>query len=420
MPALQASSLRPLDALKAGGGTATARSLHALGARGTLVTAQIALALVLLAGAGLMIRSAARLYGTGIGVKPDHVLTVRLDLPRATYTTETGGSFFEQLASRIRAVPGVESVGLGNCPPVSGGCNATSIWFPPRRRLGVGNDPIVGIQWATPDYFSALGIQLLRGRNFTERDRSGQPKVALVNDAAARAFWPNDTPIGKTIAVGQGGFGDGAEVIGVVSNVRYRAIETPPAPDVYLPLAQSYQPRMRLFVRSRLDTQSLVAAITREVRALDRNLPLSEIKTMEERLGDAMWRTRVSAWLLSAFAALAVLLTAIGIFGIMAQTVMQRRAEIGIRMALGAQTHDVLALVLGRAALLTGAGLVLGIGCALSLTRLIAALLYDVQSNDPITFFSVAVLLGLVALAACYVPARRATRVDAVVALKTE
>jgi putative ABC transport system permease protein len=420
IPALQASSLRPVDALKAGGGAGTARGLHGLSTRATLVTAQIALALILLAGASLMVRSAVRLHGTGIGVRPERVLTVGLDLPRASYPNETGSSFFAQLVERLRGVPGVESVGLGNCAPVSGGCNGTSIWFPPTPRAGVGTDPLVGISWATPDYFPTLGIQLLSGRNFAEHDRVGQPKVALVNEAAARAFWPNDTPIGKPLAVGQGGFGDGAEVIGVVSNVRYRAIETAATPDVYVPLAQSYQSRMRLFVRSHVDTKTLVTAIAREVRALDPNLPLSEIKTMDERVGDAMWRTRVGAWLLSAFAALALLLTAIGIFGVMAQTVMQRTAEIGIRVALGAQPRDVLSLVLGRAALMTALGLIVGIASALALTRFIAALLYDVQSNDPATFVLVAALLGLVALAACYIPARRATRVDAVVALRSE
>jgi putative ABC transport system permease protein len=420
MPAMQASSLRPVDALKGGGRSATERGFHALGARTTLVMAQIALALVLLAGAGLMVRSAARLSGTGIGVTPDRVLTVRIDLPRPRYTTETGTSFFTQLLERVRAIPGVESVALGNCPPVSGGCNGTILWFPPAGPLEGGKDPQVGIYWATPDYFPTLGIQVLRGRSFTDQDRAGQPKVALVNEAAVRAIWPNDTPIGKTIAVGQGGFGEGAEVIGVVSDVRYRAIETAATPDVYVPLGQSFQSRMRLFVRSRLDTPSLVPVITREVRTLDPNLPVSEIKTMEERLGDAMWRTRVSAWLLSAFAALALLLTAIGIFGVMAQTVVQRTAEIGIRMALGAERRDVLTLVLGRAALVTAAGLAIGVGCALALTRLIGALLYEVEANDPLTFVSVGVLLGLVALAACYIPARRATHVDAVVALRAE
>jgi putative ABC transport system permease protein len=420
LPAFQASSLRPSETLKTAGSSGTPRGQHAFGARSILVATQIALALVLLTGAGLMIRSAARLHATSTGVVPDRVLTLRLDVFGPSYTRETRGIFYDQLVDRLRAVSGVESVGLGNCAPVSGGCNSTSIWFPPTPRIGNGRDPLVRIFQATPEYFATLGIHVLRGRNFTDRDRTGQPKVALVNEAAVRAFWPGSDPIGKVLAVGQGGFDDGARVIGVVSNVRYRAIETAATPDVYIPLAQSGQARMRLFVRSHLDAPTLVRAIGHDVHALDPNLPLAEIKTMDERVGDAMWRTRVSAWLLSAFAALALLLTAIGIFGVMAQTVMQRTGEIGIRMALGAQRRDVLALVLGRGLLVTVVGVAVGIGCALALTRLIGMLLYDVAPNDPGTFVAVAATLTVVALAACYIPARRATRVDAVVALRSE
>jgi putative ABC transport system permease protein len=420
LPAFQASALRPFDTLKSAGSSGTARGHHIFSARSLLVATQIALALVLLIGAGLMIRSAARLQATSTGVQADGVLTMRFDLPRASYSSETGTLFYTHLLERVRSLPGVEAAALANCAPVSGGCNTTSIWFPPTPRLGAGSDLLVGVFWATPDYFSTLGIQLLKGRNFSERDRSGQPKVALVNEAAVRMFWPNADPIGKTIAIGQGGFHDGAQVIGVVSSVRYRTLETAATPDVYIPLTQSFQPRMRLFVRSRLDERTLVGGISREVRALDPNLPIAEIKTMQERIGDAMWRTRIGVWLLSAFAALALLLTAIGIFGVMAQTVMQRTSEIGIRMALGARRHDVLALVLGRGAIVTAVGIAVGIGCALAITRLIGMLLYDVAPHDPLTFAVVGLTLTVVALVACYIPARRATRVDAVTALRSE
>jgi putative ABC transport system permease protein len=420
VPAVQASSVPPFETLKQSG-SSTARGFHGYGARTMLVGAQIALAVILLAGAGLLIRSTARLGRTGIGVTSQHVLTLRFDLPRATYTNESGLGFYARLMERVRAIPGVESAALANCPPVSGGCNATSIWLARQPRAGVGRDPLVGIHWATPEYFSTLGIQLVKGRVFNEHDRAGQPKVALLNETAARTLWPNQEPIGKIIGLGQGGFHEGgAEVIGVVSDVRYNTIETAARPDAYIPLAQSYQPRMRLFVRSRLDRAGLVAAIGREVRGLDPNLPLSEVKTMDERLADAMWRTRVSAWLLTAFAGAALLLTAIGIFGVMTQVVVQRTAEIGIRMALGAQQRDVLGVVLGRAAVVTAAGLAIGVGFALALTRLMTTLLYDVRPHDPATFVIVAVVLGAVALVACYMPARRATRIDAVVALRSE
>ena len=420
LPAGQASMLRPAEVLKSGGKSTVAGGRW-LDTRALLVTTQIALALVLLAGAGLMIRSAQRLQGTEIGINPAGLLTVRVDLPRAAYDNERGQAFFAQLIDRTRALPGVESTALSLCAPLSGGCNDTLLWFPPAPGPRQdGSDPVVGIHWVTPDYFSTVGATVLRGRNSNEHDRADQPRVLLVNETAARRIWPNEDPVGKRVAVGQGGFHVGSEVIGIVSDIRYRAIETAAVPDVYVPLAQSYQARLRLFVRTRLDPAALAPAVAGEIRALDPNLPLSEVKTMEERVGDAMWRTRVGAWVLALFALLALLLTAIGIFGVMAQAVAQRTAEIGIRMALGAGTRDVLALVLGRAAILTVVGIVIGTASALALTRFLGALLYGVAPADPVTFVSVAVLLGMIALVAGYIPARRATRVDAMEALRAE
>jgi putative ABC transport system permease protein len=419
VPAVQASSQRPLDALKASLSSGR-MGRRGSGARGTLVTAQIALALILLAGAGLMIRSAQHLRGTEIGVTDANVLTARVNLPRAIYDAESGGALFAELAARIRAQPGVESMGFGSCPPVSGGCSTTIMWFPPASFAPGGNDPMVGIHWVTPDYFSTLGIRLLAGRGFTDFDRRGQPNVLLVNETAARTIWPNATPIGKRAAVGMGGFGDaGGTVVGVVSDVRYRSIEAGARPEVYLPSAQSYQSTMRLFIRSERPDMVL-GAISRALRDLDPSLPLSEVKTMRERAADAMWRTRVGVWLLSAFAALALLLTAIGIFGVVAQAVAQRTSEIGIRIALGAQSRDVYALLMRGLATMTILGIAIGVGAALGLTRLMAALLYGVEPDDPTTMLTVVLLLAAIALAAGYVPARRATQVDAIAALKAE
>ena len=257
LPAAQASLLRPVDALKKGKAEGGARWVDA---RAVLVTAQIALALILLAGAGLMIRSAERLRETGIGVDPTGLFTVRIDLPGAAYDSNRGQQFYAQLLERVSALPGVRSAALGLCAPVSGGCNGTIAWFPPAKEpFRDGRDPSVGIHWITPGLLDTLGVKLLRGRNITDQDRAGQPKVLLVSETAARRIWPNDDPIGKRMWAGQGsaGSGDPSEVVGVVSDVRYRAIETAPVPDVYLPLAQSYQSRMRLFVRTALDPSTL-------------------------------------------------------------------------------------------------------------------------------------------------------------------
>jgi putative ABC transport system permease protein len=421
LPAIQASSMRPADAMKAGGRASTVRGFRSFSPRAGLVAAQVALTLVLLSAAGLMLKSAARLLDTRIGVNPGGVMTARLDLPSVTYDREKGSAFFAQLVERVRVVPGVESVGLGSCSPISGGCSATSLQFPHTdTRASTDSDPVVGLYRVTPDYFSTLGIQLLRGRSLVEEDRADRRRVALVNEAAARVFWPNDSPIGKVVSLGIRGFGDGAEVVGVVSNVRYRTIESAATPDVYVPAAQAYQSRMRLFVRSRLSPDALVSAIRHELRALDPDLPLDEVKSMDERVGDAMWRTRVAAWLLSAFAGLALMLTAVGMFGVMAQTVVQRTPEIGVRMALGARGRDVMRLVLGRAMLFSLIGIAVGIAVSLGATRVLTALLYEVHPNDPSTLFAVSLVLAAVALVASCLPALRALRVDPLVALRYE
>jgi putative ABC transport system permease protein len=417
VPALRASSSSPIDALKAGGTAAGSLGRRDFVLRTAPIVMQIALSLVLLTGAGLLVRSGMALQRTGLGIDPSHLLTVRVDLPGASYAPERGAAFHRELLERVGALPGIDAVALGSCAAVSGGCNQTRLRFLNPERDGFG---VIGVHWVSPDYFSTLGITLVEGRSFAASDAAGRPKVVLVDAATARALWPDESPIGKIVAVDQGGFQDGAEVIGVVGSARYRAIETAATSDVYLPVAQSYQRRMLLFVRSTQPVQSLVAAIAAEVRALDPNLPLAEIKTMETRVDDAMWRTRVGTWLLGTFAGLAVLLTAIGIYGVMAETVARRMTEISVRMALGAQARDVLKLVLRRAMHVAVIGITVGVLAALGLTRLIGALLYDVQPHDPITFVAVALLLGLVALLACYLPARRASRVDAAIGLRGE
>ncbi len=233
-----------------------------------------------------MIKSAAKLHATAIGVDARGVMTARVDLPPASYANNSQRlAFYSRLLERVRSAPGVESVGLGNCPPVSGGCNSTIIGFEPGRHRVTPDAPGIGVHFVSPGYFRTLGIRLVRGRLFTDEDREGRQKVVVINDAAARRYWPNADPIGKSVTLGQGGFQDGARVIGVVSDVRYSAIESASGPDSYISILQSPPPRVRLFVRGRETAASLIPVLRHEVAAIDSNLPLSEIRTMEERVG---------------------------------------------------------------------------------------------------------------------------------------
>jgi putative ABC transport system permease protein len=417
LPALHASSSRPNDALKSSGrGHARTPRGHA-----PLVVAQVALTLIVLAGAGLMLKNVWHLQSIGTGVTLDDLLAVRLQLPGATYMPEQAQTFFARVTERLRALPGVDSVGMANCAPASGGCGGTTITFGgPRMDANAIGDTPVATYFTSPEYFETLRIAVLGGRTFSAADRRGQPRVVVVNEAAARAFWPGRNPVGQIVALGTGDFRQGAEVIGVVRDVQYEAIETDVAPGVYIPVLQLPRSALHIFVRSPTDTAALVSAIRREVRALDPNLPLADVRTMADRLGDATWRPRVSTWLLATFAALALLLTAVGVFGVMAEIVTQRTREFAVRVALGAQAQHVLVPLLERAAVLTAIGLVLGTAGGLGLTRFLTSLLYDVRASDPATFASAAGLLGVVALIASYIPARRAMRVDAMATLKGE
>jgi predicted permease len=260
----------------------------------------------------------------------------------------------------------------------------------------------------------------MRGRGFTDRDRVGQPKVVIVNEAAARAFWANQDPIGKRIGLGQGGFQDGAEVVGVVADVRYGAVETSVAPGVYLPLFQSLRTWGVIFVRSRAATESVVSTLRGDVQALDRDVPLTDVKMMAERFDEATWRTRASASLLGVFATLALLLAALGLYGVMAQGVQQRTREIGVRMALGADRSDIFRLIVGRASLIALTGIAVGLVLAVPSMRLLGTLLYDVSPGDPMVFAGLAFVLLIVAMIAGLVPARRATRVDPLTTLRAE
>ncbi len=415
------TSRRDLAAtMKAGGAGATASGARGFTVRSFLIVGEMALALVLLSAGGLMIKSVARLQATELGFTPESLLTFRMVLPAPQYDPARAVRFFDDLLGRLGGRAEIESVAYGNCAPVSSGCNGTLARFPDRPRAAPGTEPMIGVTWASSRYFETLGIRTVRGRVFTDHDRAGQPKVVVINETAARTLWPHEDPIGKRISVGQGGFGDGAEVIGIVGDVRYGAVEESVRSDVYLPILQSPRPLGMIFIRSRLPAASLVAAVREDIRALDPDLPLVDVKTMAQRFGDATWRTRVSAWLLGVFASLALVLAALGLYGVMSQGVEQRRREIGVRMALGANRGDILRLIIGRVVVIALAGVALGIALAVPSMRVLVALLYEVKPDDPFVFAALGTALLAVAVLAGYVPARRATRVDPLTTLRAE
>jgi putative ABC transport system permease protein len=420
-PALHASHADLTDALKGGGArTAGLGGIRALTGKSVLVVTEVALALVLLVGAGLMIKSFGRLLATRTGVDAENVLTLRINLPPAQSNREPPTAFFTGLETRIGALPGVVSAGMSNCHPLAGKCGGTPIWFRDRPDVARGTEPVVGIHYVSPDYFKTMRIPLIRGRWFTPADGPGAPKVVLISEGAARKFWPGEDPIGKPIAVGQAGFGDRAEIVGIVGEVRYRQMDELPRPDVYISHLQSPQNSLVIFARTSGDPLALASAVRREVSALNKNLPVYDIKSMRDRIGEATSRARFSATLLGVFASIALVLAALGIYGVMSYAVNQRTREIGIRLALGARPGDVLGPVVGRGLILTVIGIAIGVGAALASTRVLTTLLYEVKPSDPSTYAVIAVVLGAVALLASYIPARRATRVDPLTALRAE
>jgi putative ABC transport system permease protein len=419
-PAWRASRRDPIDTMKTSTSGSVSHGTRGLSLRNLLVVGEMAIALVVLTAGGLMVKSVLRLQATELGFRPASLLSVRMVLPGPQYNPARASQFLMDLIERLESRPGMQSVAYGSCAPVTGGCNRTSAKFPGRVLPPDRTETPIGVLWASPRYFETMGIRLIRGRLFTPHDRAGQAKVVVVNETAALTYWPGEDPIGKRIALGQGGFGDGAEVIGIVADVRYRAVETAVFPDAYLPLLQAPRAQGFLFVRTDGAPESIVPQIRTEVQALDPNLPLIDVKMMATRFGEATWRQRSSAWLLGLFSLLALALAATGIYAVMAQGVEQRRREIGVRLALGAGRSDILRLIIGRVTAMAIAGIALGILIAVPAMQLLRALLYQVTPGDPSVFVGLAGVVLAVTLLAGYIPARHATRVDPLVTLRAE
>jgi predicted permease len=345
-----------------------------------------------------------------------------LDVALNGYKEPQGREFYAQLSERVAGLPGVESVSLGTTVPLGNGGMRRSVkvegYEPPDGRPPVNFDMnMIGL-----NYFRTMGIPLVRGRDFTPQDGDGAPKVVIINETIARTYWPDQDPIGKHIIFGKfgGGPDEPIEIVGVVRDSKYRSLTETPRTMMFLPFAQSYRAGVALHVRSAADPKALTAAVRREVQGLDGNLPVYNVRTLEDQRAGSLYVARFAATLSGFFGGLALLLASVGIYGVMAYSVSRRTREIGIRMALGAGRGDVLRLVLGEGLLLIGVGLIVGLLATLAITRLMAGLLYGISPTDPITLAAIPIIMAGVALVACFIPAHRATRVDPMVALRYE
>ena len=419
IPALQTSRVDLNDTLKEGGrGSGSVRSRT----RSLLVVTEIAMSLVLLVGAGLMIQSLVRLRHVNIGLDAKNVLTATVILPRAKYAEgEPRATFFKQLVERVRGLPGVQAASATATLPLAGGGWGRSLTVEGFPVLPVGQAPMIQHTVVTPGYFRTMGITLLAGRDFNDADAKDAPDVTIIDERLAREYWPNDSPIGKRVRFGPPEDNEPWHtVIGVVSAVRHQRMQEDTRKSVYLPHSKIPVTGLTLVARTSSDPKDLVAAIRREVAQLDSDLPVSEISTMEEVVAESIWQPRLYATLFAVFAGGALILALIGIYGVMAFLVQTRTHEIGVRMALGATARDVFKLIVGRGMKLTAVGVLVGIGGAIALTRLMHSLLFNTSATDPITFILISLLLSLAAFLACYIPARRAAKVDPLVALRYE
>jgi putative ABC transport system permease protein len=425
-PALKSSKPDLNESLKDGGRGATAGA----GLRSALVVSEIALSLVLLVGAGLMIRSFLRLQSVDSGFDPRDLLTLRLSLPEARYPeAHQVINFYQQLTERLGRLPGVESVAATHALPLGGLSGVRPFTVEGRPRPESGKAPITPYRMVSPEYFRTMKITLVRGRDFTKQDEGQAAGVVIINQEFQRRYFPGEDPIGKRITLG--GYDDQwGEIVGVVGDVRHWGAENEAQPEMYWAYSQAWLARsptlsrlrrsLTLALRAGGDPQSLIQDVRREVIAMDKALPLTSVRTMEERMGDSLAGRRFNTLLLSLFASVALILAVVGLYGVISYTAAERTRDIGVRMALGAQTGDVLRLVIGQGLRLTLVGVGIGLLASFGLTRLMKDMLFEVRPTDPLTFVAIAVLLTAAALMACYIPARRATKVDPMVALRIE
>lgn len=418
VPAFAATRQSPGAFLKEGGRGSTSGLAHNR-LRGFLIVGEVALSLVLLVSAGLLLRSFVQLLEVAPGFNPDRIVTMWVNFTSAAYS-EKGRStrLLDELLPRVAALPGVEYLAISNDLPLEGDDTTTGIGTVDGRQMFErGHQPLMGVHAVSPGYFRAMGIPLLRGRELSTSDNLDSRHVAVVNQKLADLVWPGQNPLGKQLNILDD---KPAEVVGVVGDVLHNGLTEVPGPETYFPFAQNPWSYVSLAVRTHGNPASLYSAIRAVVAELDPELPVHDMRPMEQVVAETMSTRRLTLWFVGAFGAIALVLAVVGIYGVMSYAVTERVHEIGVRMALGAQRRDVLRLVVGKGMRLASAGLALGAVVALMATRLITGLLFGVHASDPVTYAVVCVLLAFAAFAACYVPARRATAVDPLVALRYE
>jgi putative ABC transport system permease protein len=420
VPAFRASRPQIVPELKGGGSTTTEPRTGRWNLRSGLVVLQVSLSLVVLVGAGLCTRSLQKLQRIDPGFEPSKIVLSSFDLGLNDYTPPQAQQFYDQLLERVRALPGVEAASLSANTPLSGNAPGMSVARIEGYQAGPREHPWGDVNFVGVDYFRTLSMPLLRGRDFAKSDAANSPAVVIVNEAFAKLYLPGQDPVGKRIFQ-YGARGEiSTEIVGVVETTRSRRLSDQARSAMYLPLTQQPAQALTLSVRTGLDPAATIPLLRQLVKSLDANVPIFDIRTLAQQKDGSLALQRMAATLLGGFGVVALLLAALGIYGVLAYSVSRRTREIGVRMALGAQVADVLRMVLRQGFGLTLIGLVIGLLGAFAATRLLRGFLYEVQPLDPITFVVVSATLVLVAAGACWLPARRATRVDPMVALRTE